>query len=420
MNHFQLKNNELFCEEISIKNLAEEWGTPLYIYSHSTLCHHFRTFDSAFQGYPHLICFSVKANSNLAILRTFIKEGGGGDVVSGGEIFRCLEAGIDPKKIVYSGVGKTKPEIDFALKTGILMFNIESTQELNLINQQAKSLNTKAPVSFRINPDIDPKTHPYISTGLKKNKFGIDISQALNKYKLAQSLENIEIVGISCHIGSQITETAPFVESLRKVKDLIKKLKREAITIRYLDIGGGLGITYDKETPPPPSEYAQAILREIGDEEITLILEPGRVIVGNAGILVAKVLYTKSSSEKNFIIVDAGMNDLIRPSLYDAYQEVIPVKISSAKKYLADIVGPICESGDFLARDRLLPEPQNGDLLSVMSAGAYGFVMSSNYNSRPRPAEVLVAGKRSYLIRQRESYKKLIRGEKIPGFLMPE
>ncbi|MCD6353000.1 MAG: diaminopimelate decarboxylase [Proteobacteria bacterium] len=420
MNHFQLKNNELFCEEISIKNLAEKWGTPLYIYSHSTLCHHFRTFDSAFQGYPHLICFSVKANSNLAILRTFIKEGGGGDVVSGGEVFRCLKAGIDPKKIVYSGVGKTKPEIDFALKTGILMFNIESTQELNLINQQAKSLNTKAPVSFRINPDIDPKTHPYISTGLKKNKFGIDISQALNKYKLAQSLKNIEIVGISCHIGSQITETAPFVESLRKVKGLIKRLKEEAVIIRFLDIGGGLGITYDKETPPHPSEYAQAILREIRDEDITLVLEPGRVIVGNAGILVAKVLYTKSSSEKNFIIVDAGMNDLIRPSLYDAYQEVIPVKISSAKKYRADIVGPICESGDFLARDRLLPEPQNGDLLSVMSAGAYGFVMSSNYNSRPRPAEVLVAGKRSYLIRQRESYKKLIRGEKIPGFLMPE
>lgn len=418
MNHFQLKNNELFCEKIPIKNLVEQWGTPLYVYSHATLCHHFRTFDTAFQGYPHLICFSVKANSNLTILRTFINEGGGGDVVSGGEIFRCLEAGIDPQKIVYSGVGKTRDEIDFALQTGILMFNIESTQELELINQQATSLGIKAPVSFRINPDIDPKTHPYISTGLKMNKFGIDISQALNRYKFAQSLENIEIVGISCHIGSQITETAPFVEALSKIKELIKKLRQEAIIIKYLDIGGGLGITYDKETPPHPSEYAQAILREIGDEEITLVLEPGRVIVGNAGILVAKVLYTKYGSGKNFIIVDAGMNDLIRPSLYDAYQEVTPVTKSSAKKYPADIVGPICESGDFLARNRLLPEPRKGDLLAVMSAGAYGFVMSSNYNSRPRPAEVLVAGETSSLIRQRESYQKLIQGEKIPDFLL--
>jgi len=418
MHYFQFKNDELYCEELPIRNLVEKWGTPLYIYSYRTLCHHFRTFDTAFEGYPHLVCFSVKANSNIALLRIFINEGGGADVVSGGELFRVLRAGIDSEKVVYSGVGKTENEIIFALEAGILMFNVESSQELKVINQKAKELNTKAPVALRVNPDIDPKTHPYISTGLKMNKFGIDIQRSREEYRLARSLENIEIIGIDCHIGSQITEIEPFLEALQKIKQLIKELKQEDITIRYLDLGGGLGITYDKETPPHPNEYAKIILKEIQDQDLTLILEPGRVIVGNAGILVTKVLYTKTTTQKNFVIVDAGMNDLIRPSLYNAYQEIVPVKNRAAETYKADIVGPICESGDFLARDRLIPRPQRGDLLAIMSAGAYGFVMSSNYNSRGRPAEVLVNGKDSYLIRQRECYEDLIQGESIPDFLL--
>jgi diaminopimelate decarboxylase len=298
------------------------------------------------------------------------------------------------------------------------MFNVESSQELKVINQKAKEQNTKAPVALRVNPDIDPKTHPYISTGLKMNKFGIDIQRSREEYLLARSLEHIEIIGIDCHIGSQITEIEPFVEALQKIKQLIEELKQEDITIRYLDLGGGLGITYDKETPPHPTEYAKIILKEIQNQDLTLILEPGRVIVGNAGILVTKVLYTKTTAQKNFVIVDAGMNDLIRPSLYNAYQEIVPVKKTAAETYKADIVGPICESGDYLARDRLIPRPQRGDLLAIMSAGAYGFVMSSNYNSRARPAELLVNGKNSYLIRHRECYEDLIRGETIPTFLL--
>jgi diaminopimelate decarboxylase len=417
MHHFTYKDNELFCEDVSIRSLAEEWGTPLYIYSHRTLRHHFRTFNNAFEGYPHVVCFSVKANSNLALLRLFINEGGGADVVSGGELFRVLRAGISADKVVYSGIGKTEAEIDFALKAGILMFNVESTQELMVINERAKALHTKARVSFRINPDIDPKTHPYISTGLKKNKFGIDIRRSLEEYQVAKSLEGAEIIGVDCHIGSQITEIKPFVEALRKIKQLIRELEREGTAIKYLDLGGGLGITYDRETPPHPAEYARAIIDEIRDLNVTLILEPGRVIVGNAGILVTRVLYTKSTNEKNFMIVDAGMNDLIRPSLYNAHHEIIPVVKSSEDSYQADVVGPICESGDFLARDRTITKSQRGELLAVMSAGAYGFVMSSNYNSRPRPPEILVAGDTSFLIRRREAYDNLILGETIPPFL---
>jgi diaminopimelate decarboxylase (EC 4.1.1.20) len=338
-------------------------------------------------------------------------------VVSGGELFRVLKAGIDPKKVVYSGVGKTEEEISFALEAGIFMFNIESSEELTVINRQAKELHTKAPISIRVNPDIDPKTHPYISTGLKKNKFGIDLPRALEEYRFARSLGNIEIIGVDCHIGSQVTETGPFVEALRKIKTLISELKHEGIAIKYLDLGGGLGITYAQEVPPHPNEYAEAILNEIHGHDLTLILEPGRVIVGNAGVLVTKVLYTKTTQEKNFVIVDAGMNDFIRPSLYNAYQDVVPIAKTTEERYTADIVGPICESGDFLARDRVMAKVQKGDFLAIMSAGAYGFAMSSNYNSRPRPAEVLVAGKDSFLIRQRESFEDLIRGETIPDFL---
>ena len=417
MNCFYFKNNDLYCEDTSLRRLVEKWGTPLYLYSHQTLCRHFEVFNSAFERFPHLVCFSVKANSNLALLKIFITQGGGADVVSGGELFRVLKAGIDPKKVVYSGVGKTEEEIRFALKAGILMFNLESSEELRVINEQAKALHTKAPISIRVNPDIDPKTHPYISTGLKKNKFGIDLHRALGEYRFARSLEHIEVIGVDCHIGSQITETGPFVEALRKVKTLISELKHEGIAVKYLDLGGGLGITYAEEVPPHPNDYAEAILNELQGYDLTLILEPGRVIVGNAGVLVTKVLYTKATPEKNFVIVDAGMNDLIRPSLYNAYQAVVPISKTTEERYAADIVGPICESGDFLARDRTIAKVHRGDFLAVMSAGAYGFAMSSNYNSRPRPAEVLVAGKDSFLIRKRESLEDLIRGETIPDFL---
>ena len=417
MHHFEYKNGELYCEDVSIADLVAEWGTPLYVYSYNTLRRHFLAFDGAFAGHPHLVCFSVKANSNVAVLKIFEQEGGGADVVSGGELFRALEAGIRPRKIVYSGVGKTQKEIDFALEAGILMFNIESIQELHAINERAGELGTTAPISFRINPDIDPKTHPYISTGLKMNKFGIDIVRSLDEYRTAAELKNIEIVGIDCHIGSQITETGPFVEAIKKLRKLVHHLKKDGINIQYLDLGGGLGITYDKESPPLPKEYAQAILEEIKEEDLTLIFEPGRVIVGNAGILVTQVLYTKETAEKNFVIVDAGMNDLIRPSLYDAYQEIVPVSKSELETYRADIVGPICETGDFLARDREISRAQQGDLLAVMSAGAYGYAMASNYNSRPRAAQVLVKDNTPYLICQRECYEDLTRQEQIPEFL---
>lgn len=417
MHHFQYLEGELFCEEMSLARLAEQWRTPLYVYSHRTLCRHFQAFDSAFAAYPHLVCFSVKANSTLALLRLFGSQGAGADVVSGGELFRALRAGVPAHKMVYSGVGKTEEEIRYALQSGILMFNIESAQELEVIDRQAAALQVRAPIAFRVNPDIDPKTHPYISTGLKKNKFGIDIGWSLEQYRYARSLKHIEVVGIDCHIGSQITETGPFVDALRKIKALIRALGEESMEIKYLDLGGGLGITYDQEAPPEPRDYARAVLQEIGDLPLTLILEPGRVIVGNAGILLARVLYTKTSGEKEFVIVDAGMNDLIRPSLYNAYQEIVPVRKSLRDRVKADIVGPICESGDFLARDRVVPRFERGELLAVMSAGAYGFTMSSNYNSRPRPAEVLVAGQNSFLIRARESFEDLVRGENIPPFL---
>lgn len=418
MHLFQYQNNELYCEDVPVRSLVEKWGTPLYLYSHSTLCRHFDIFDAAFAEYPHMVCFSVKANSNPALLRLFINKGGGADVVSGGELFRVLKAGISSNKVVYSGVGKTDEEITMALNAGILMFNVESPEELMAINRNAKALHMKAPISIRVNPDIDSKTHPYHSTGLKKNKFGIDIRRSLEEYRFARTLKNIAIIGLDCHIGSQITETGPFVDALQKIKEFIKELKQEGFSIKYLDLGGGLGITYDKEEPPHPNEYARAILDEVRGSNLTLILEPGRVIVGNAGILVTQVLYTKTTAGKNFVIVDAGMNDLIRPSLYSAYHEIIPVQGTREEHYKADIVGPICESGDFLARDRMMTRVQKGDLLAVMSAGAYGFVMSSNYNSRPRPAEVLVAGNKSFLVRKRETYQDLVRGEKIPNILL--
>ena len=417
MHDFHYHQNELYCEEVSIKRIADEIGTPFYLYSFHTLENHFKVFDSALDGIDHLTCFSVKAASNLAILKAFINLGGGADIVSGGELFRALNANADPNKIVFSGVGKQIKELEYALKTGILMFNVESPSELTTLNQVAGRLDKKAKIALRVNPHIDPKTHPYISTGLKKNKFGIETTQAIENYREAKKLEHLEIIGVDCHIGSQITELNPFVEAIRKLKDLVLLLKEENIEIKYIDLGGGLGITYQQEQPPHPREYAEVLVEEMKDLNCTLILEPGRVIVGNAGILVSKVLYLKQGTEKSFVIVDAAMNDLIRPSLYDAFQAIQPVVNTGGEEMVADIVGPICESGDFLAKDRKIPGLKPNDLIAVMSAGAYGFTMSSNYNSRPRVPEILVEGKEFHVIRERESYEDLIRGEKIPEFL---
>ena len=411
MHQFNYVGNELYCEQVPVKKIVEEVGTPAYIYSSSTLRSHYSAFDSAFAEVPHMVCFAVKANSNLSILGLFAKEGSGADIVSGGELFRALKAGIDPQKIVFAGLGKTGEEIAYALRSNVLMFNVESPLELKKINEVAGGLGLKARVALRVNPDIDPKTHPYISTGLKKSKFGIDIKQALQEYQLASALPHIEVVGIHKHIGSQITEIKPFVAAMEKILDLVARLKEEGIRIKYIDAGGGLGIRYSEEEPPHPRDLGAALLPMIKGLDCTLIFEPGRVIVGNAGILVTQVLYLKSSEVKNFVIVDAGMNDLIRPSLYDAHHEILPVRKRQAAGIMADIVGPICESGDFLAKDRKMLRPEPGEYLAVMSAGAYGFTMSSNYNSRPRSAEVLVEGDQYRVIRKRESYEDLIRGE---------
>ncbi len=417
MHDFRYVENELWCEDIPVRTIAADVGTPFYLYSYRTLVNHFRVFDRAFSEIPHIICFSAKANSNIAILKAFIREGGGVDIVSGGELYRALLAGADPGKIVYSGVGKKVDEIEYALRTDILMFNVESSEELVMIDKCAGRLGVRARISVRINPDVDPKTHPHISTGLKENKFGINIEKSLQAYRWAKELKNIDVVGVDCHIGSQVTEVAPFVDALDRLKRLIGMLGAEGIRIRYLDLGGGLGITYNQEEPPHPEEYARAIIEASRDLGCTLVLEPGRVIAGNAGILVTKVLYRKASEQKNFVIVDAGMNDLIRPSLYNSYHAIQPVAEKPRKKQVADIVGPICESGDYLAKSRALPAVEQGELLAVMSAGAYGFSMSSNYNSRPRIAEILVRDGRYHVIKKRESYDDLVRGEEIPEFL---
>ncbi len=416
MHHFHYEHDELYCEGVSLQKLAETVGTPCYVYSHATLCQHFTVFDDAFIKVPRVICFSVKSNSNIALLSLFGSLGGGVDIVSGGELFRARKAGIPADRIVYSGVGKTREEIDYALNEGILMFNIESTQELEAIDARARILGRKAPIALRVNPDVDPKTHPYISTGMKKNKFGIDIASAVKAYERARHLEHIEILGVDCHIGSQLTEIAPFVDTLQRLRVLIERLEKMDIPISYLDLGGGLGIVYDREAPPHPREYAQAILSELEGLSCTLIFEPGRVIVGNAGVLLSKVLYTKRTAQKNFIITDTGMNDLIRPSFYGAFHQIRTVVRANRETQIADIVGPICESSDFLARDREVSMVTPGEYLAVMSAGAYGFSMASNYNSRPRPPEVLVRGDRYSVIRKRETWDDLIEGETIPDW----
>ncbi len=417
MHHFNYIDHRLYCEGVPIAIIAEDIGTPFYLYSHATLKRHYLAFAAAFEGVDKLICFSAKANTNAAILKLFAGLGCGLDIVSGGELYSGLQAGFSPDTIVYSGVGKRDDEIDYALETGILMFNVESLDELKRINARAQQLETRAPVAIRVNPDVDAGTHPYISTGLKKNKFGVDVQAAIGGYKAALLLEHIDIIGIDCHIGSQITEAEPFDHAIQSLKALMSELKQMGVSVRYLDMGGGLGITYENETPPSLAEYAGAIAKYLDDPDLKLILEPGRVLVGNAGILVTRVLYRKSGSVKDFVIVDAGMNDLLRPTLYNAYHAIEPVASATGKLIVADVVGPICESGDFLATERSMADVQPNDLLAVMSAGAYGFAMSSNYCSRPRVAEVMVKGDQYHVVRARENYEDLVRGESIPSYL---
>jgi diaminopimelate decarboxylase len=419
MHYFQYKNDQLHCEDVSIRQVCDEVGTPVYVYSRATLERHFKVFREPFKGIDHLICYSMKACSNLAVLRIFGDLDAGVDIVSGGELFRALMAGLDPQRIVYSGVGKTAGEMDEALLADILMFNVESEEELDLLNERAGGLGKKARIALRVNPDVDPRTHPYISTGLRKNKFGIDSERSIALYRRAKELDAIEPIGIDCHIGSQLTELSPFLEALARLKEMVDRLRDQGIDVRYLDIGGGLGIPYNEETPPAPADYGAAVVERIADMDLTLILEPGRVLTGNAGILVTKVLYGKAAPEKYFVIVDAAMNDLMRPSLYEAHHSILPVSLSDGDAdprddIVADVVGPICESGDFFARDREMTPVEPGDLLAVMSAGAYGFSMSSNYNSRARVAEVLVDGAEYFVVRDRETYQDLVRGERIP------
>lgn len=415
MHDFQYKGDELFCEEVPVQHIVGQVGTPCYIYSHRTIHRHFHAFDDAFKEIPHIVAYAMKANSNIGVLRLLAKEGSGADIVSGGELFRALKAGIPSNKMVFAGVGKSSEEIQYALESDILMFNVESASELLQINKVAGTIDVRARVALRINPDIDPQTHPYISTGLKKSKFGIAAEQALKEFESAKQLPHIDVVGVHCHIGSQLTQVTPFVDAIKKVLSLIQTLQSQGVKIRYMNIGGGLGITYSDETPPHPRDLAAAISPLLQTTSCQIIMEPGRSIVGNAGILVTKVLYNKEGANKQFVIVDAAMNDLLRPSLYDAHHDIQPViKNESAPVSTIDVVGPICESGDFLAKDRKLPQPQPGDLLAVMSAGAYGYTMASNYNSRPKTPEVLIKDDQMMVIRERETYEDLIRGESIP------
>lgn len=411
MHDFKYIDNELYCEEVSVHKIAEKIGTPLFVYSKKTLLDHYHKLDNAFSAIPHIICYSVKSNYNIAICKTLVKEGAGLDIVSGGELYRAKQAGVNPKKIVFAGVGKTEQEIRDALKTGILFFTVESIPELHLINQVAKSLKIKAPISLRINPSVDPHTHGYITTGKKGTKFGLDIKTARWIYKHHHKFPHTVPVGIQIHIGSQITRIEPYILALKKILPLVDKIKKTIRSIKYLDVGGGLGIVYDKEKAKTALEFAGAVLPFIKDIGLTLILEPGRFIAGNAGILLTKVLYIKQEINKSFIIVDSGMNDLIRPSLYHAYHEIVPALKRKSKYITADIVGPVCESGDFFALNRKMKIPKQGDILAIMGAGAYGFSMSSNYNSRPRAAEVLVDKDKFHTIRKRESFEDLTKNE---------
>ena len=408
MDFFQYKNEQLYVEDLPVKQLAEEFGTPLYIYSRATLERHWHAFDSALGDHPHLICYAVKANSNIGILNIMAKLGSGFDIVSQGELERVLAAGGEASKVVFSGVAKSRAEIMRALEVGIRCFNVESIAELHHINQIAGEMGKIAPISLRVNPDVDAHTHPYISTGLKENKFGVSVDEALEVYKLAATLPHVKITGMDCHIGSQLTELQPFLDATDRLIRLIEQLKEDGITLKHLDLGGGLGVTYTDETPPHPSDYAAALLNKLkGYENLEIILEPGRSIAANAGILVAKVQYLKSNESRNFAITDTGMNDMIRPALYEAYMNIIEIdRTLEREKAIYDVVGPVCETSDFLGKQRELAIAE-GDYIAQRSAGAYGASMSSNYNSRPRTAEVLVDGDKAHLIRRRESLSEL-------------
>lgn len=411
MDHFQYRDGALFAEEIAVADLAERFGTPLYVYSRATLERHFRAFDEAFGEHPHQVCYAVKANSNIAVLNVLARLGAGFDIVSGGELTRVLRAGGDPDKIVFSGVGKTADEMELALKAGIHCFNVESAAELELLNLVAGEQDKVARIAIRVNPDVDAQTHPYISTGLKENKFGVDIEEAPSLYQHAADLPHIEVIGVDCHIGSQLTKLTPFEDALKRVLDLVEHLQAKGIPIRHLDLGGGLGVRYRDETPPEPAEYIAALLKHI-PADMPVHIEPGRAIAANAGLFVTRVLYLKPTAHKNFAVVDGAMNDLIRPSLYSAWMDIIPVQPHDADCREWDIVGPVCETGDFLGKQRTL-SLESGDLLAIRSAGAYGFSMASNYNSRNRAAEIMVDGDQAYVVRQRESYDEQLRLESL-------
>ena len=411
MDYFNYHDNELFCEQVPAELLAEQYGTPLYVYSRATLERHWHAFDHALAGLDHLVCYAVKANSNLAVINVLARLGSGFDIVSAGELKRVLQAGGVPDKIVFSGVGKQAWEMEYALSQDILCFNVESAAELELLNEVSASAGKTARISLRVNPDVDAGTHPYISTGLKENKFGVAHQDAEALYLRAAALSHIEVIGMDCHIGSQLVELAPYIDALDRLLELINRLKQQGISISHLDLGGGLGIRYRDEEPPLPADWSEALKDHLENFPGQIVIEPGRAIAGNAGILLTRVDYLKPGEEKNFAIIDAAMNDLIRPSLYSAWQDIIPVKPSDqAARKMYDVVGAICETGDFIGKERELAIAEN-DLLAVRSSGAYGFVMSSNYNSRPRAAEVMVDGDKHYLVRQRETFEDLVRGE---------
>ncbi len=412
MNHFQRRDGELHAESVPLARLARAYGTPLYVYSTATLRRHWKVLDRSLAGVRHLVCYAAKANGTLAVLDLLARLGAGFDIVSGGELYRVIKAGGDPRRVVYSGVGKTDEEIAFALSQRVRCLNVESGPELARVSVVARRLGLRAPVALRVNPDVDPRTHPYIATGLKKSKFGVSVEDARRLYALAAGDPALDVRGVACHIGSQITTVAPFLDAIARVRALARDLARDGVRLRHLDIGGGLGIQYRDENPPHPDAYGAAVKRAMKGWDGEVILEPGRVLVGNAGVLLTRVLLVKRSGRKTFVVVDAAMNDLVRPSLYGAHHDIEPVGAAERPAGTVDVVGPVCESSDFLAQDRRMPVPEAGDLLCVRSAGAYGFSMSSNYNARPRAAEVLVDGDRALLARRRETWPDLVRGER--------
>jgi diaminopimelate decarboxylase len=412
---FPRRAGTLFAEDVPLAQIADAVGTPCFIYSAGALVAAYDALDRAFSGLAHTICYALKANMNLAVVRTLVARGAGADVTSGGELFRALRAGAPPGRIVYSGVGKTDSEIDRALVAGIKLFNVESRSELRRIDARARERGVRAPIAFRVNPDVDPKTHPYVSTGLRTSKFGIPIAEAMDAYAEAKALDGVQVVGVDCHIGSQLTRVEPFADALSRVRTLVGELRAAGHAIEVIDAGGGLGVRYSEERPPDAAQYAAVVRAALGDLGCEIVLEPGRYLTANAGVLVTRVLLEKTNEDKRFVVVDGAMNDLIRPALYQAFQPIEPVGAPRGPSRPVDLVGPICESGDFLAKDRPFPPVERGDLVAVRGAGAYGFAMSSNYNARPRAAEVLVRGDRFAVVRERESLDDLVRGETIPG-----